>query len=365
MEIIHILIGKADMKWQYQVNRMVYLMASEQKRSGQSVQIWNVSSRLNRNYAASSKQMKIFQPAFIPFFIPMELMLAMRKNPNAVYHFHGAWVPLFWRLSKFCQMEGIRFVFTPHGGYAPFAKDPVSLWKMAYFQFFEKYLLCRAHKIHTDGASDFDGLQALYPNQKSILLNLGFRPRSAVTIQRTSDAFVLGTIVSFDRMDDTLTRVIEAFVRFKRVYMDAELILIGDGKSKKEFEMWIAKMNWKGIRFLGKKYGEEKDEHLASLHGYLHFEHKNDRALGVLEAAARGVPSIVTPFDKLKQDITDFHAGIVTQGNEINDWVSAMSLLYHQSKRKRNEDFSRSTFRMLNEAFNWKKLLPKYQVLYT
>jgi glycosyltransferase involved in cell wall biosynthesis len=365
MEIIHIVIGKSDMKWQYQINRMVYLMASEQLRAGQRVQIWNVTKRLYQNYAAKSKQMCFFQPAAFPFGLPLCLMEAMRKNPDAVYHFHGAWVPLFWRLSKFCAAAGIRFVFTPHGGYSQIASHSPTIWTMAYFQFFERHLLHRAHKIHTDGATDFDGLQLLYPNQKSILLNLGFRPRSAVTVTKSPESFVLGSIVNLDRIDNALTKVIEAFARFRKVYEDAELILIGDGKAKKEMELWVAKMKWSGIHFLGKKYGEEKDQHLASMHGYIHCEQKNDRALGVLEAAARGVPSIVTPAAKLKNDVAEFHAGVVTQGGEINDWVSAMSLLYHQSKRKRYEEFTGSTFRMLNEAFNWKKLLPKYQMLYS
>ncbi len=365
MEIIHVILGKNNVRWQYDINRMVYLIANEQKSTGQKVQMWNVTRNKSHNYSATKFPTRFFQSALLPFQLTKELKLAVLEHPSAVFHLHGAWSPLFFQLSNVFDANQIRFVMTPHGQYAPALIEKAMLPRWFYFRFIERHILERAHKIHADRRDDFDGLQAMYPNAKSFLLNFGFKPRVGLKSKGKNVNFTLGYIGNLDVVEPHMYTLFQAFERFQRVYRDSEFWIVGDGRARKTIERYLQQHGFQHVKLLGKKYGEEKDAALSSMHALLYASDGMDVALPVLEAAAHGVPAIVSSSSNIQLDVLQYNAGYCVELENVEAWVSAMAQVYHTYHRSSNEVYRSATIQLLNEGYSWTKLLPKYKSLYS
>jgi glycosyltransferase involved in cell wall biosynthesis len=364
MEIIHVILGKKNVRWQYDINRMVYLIANEQKRAGQKVQVWNITRCKSQNYSASKFPTQFFQGAWLPFQLTQDLKEAIMEHPAAVFHLHGAWSPQFFQMSKFFDTHQIRFVVTPHGQYAPPVIEHMMVPRWLYFRMFERRILESAHKIHADRRDDFDGLQAMYPNAKSFLLNFGFNPRAGLKSKGKNEKFTLGYIGNLDTMELHMNLLLQAFERFQRVYTDSEFWIIGDGRSRKAIERYVQQHKIENVKLFGKKYGEEKDALLSSMHALLYASDGMDIALPVLEAAAHGVPAIVSSSSNIHNDVLQYNAGYCVADENEDEWVAAMAQIYHTYHRSSNEVYRSATIQLLNEGYSWTKLLPKYKALY-
>jgi glycosyltransferase involved in cell wall biosynthesis len=365
MEIIHVILGKNNVRWQYDINRMVYLIANEQKRTGQKVQVWNVTRSKSHNYSASKFPTRFFQGAWLTFQLTEELKNAVLEHPAAVFHLHGAWSPLFYQLSKVFDAHQIRFVMTPHGQYAQPVIEKAMLSRWVYFRLFERHMLERAHKIHADRRDDFDGLQAMYPNAKSFLLNFGFKPRVGLKSKAKNGKFTLGYIGNLDVVEPHMYALLQAFERFQRVYSDSEFWIVGDGRSRKTIERYLHQNKIENVKLLGKRYGEEKDALLSSMHALLYASDGMDIALPVLEAAAHGVPAIVSSSSNIHNDVLQYNAGYCVEMENEEQWVAAMAQIYHTYHRSANEVYRLAATQLLNEGYSWTKLLPKYKSLYS
>ncbi len=364
MEIIHIVLGKANPDRLNGVNKVVYNLATEQTKAGKKVQVWGISSDTHHNYPERNFTTVLFQAQVPSYRVNRALKAAIVEHKNAVFHLHGGWIPLFSGLARLFARHRVTFVLTPHGAYNTVAMQR-SFWKKKlYFYLFEKTLLQRAHKIHAIGNSEVTGLNGWFPNRKSVLLPYGFDGTPETTIGAKNAAFTVGFVGRLDIHTKGLDLLVEAFARFQRTHPDAQLWIVGDGPGKTQMEQFILEKNVRHVTLWGKKFGREKDELMAQMHVFAHPSRNEGLPTAVLEAAAMGVPTIVTQATNIAEYIKQFGAGVAIPDNHVVELEMALRLVYAKYLKNEAHTYTEGSRQMLKEVFAWPTLVHQYDQLY-
>lgn len=364
MEIIHIVLGKANPDRLNGVNKVVYNMASEQSKAGKKVQVWGITPNPVHDYPERNFKTVLFKEERFLFFMPKALKQAILTSKKAVFHIHGGWVPIFSTVARFMSRHKIKYVLTPHGAYNEVAMKRSGLQKKIYFHLFEKGVLKHAHKVHSIGGSEVDGLKTIYPKANSFLLPYGFKATQSESDTSKNKDFTIGFVGRLDTHTKGLDLLIKAFEVFQKHLPSSKLWIIGEGEGKAYLENFIEKKQIENVVLWGKKFGEEKDELISKMHVFAHPSRNEGLPTAVLEAAALGTPSIVSKATNVAEYITKYGAGIAIDNNNVSALVDAMTLLRMVYKNGNEKQYAAGGMKMLEEAFSWPELVTKYDELY-
>jgi hypothetical protein len=174
MEIIHIILGKANPDRLNGVNKVVYQLATAQAEAGLRVQVWGFTAQPVHDYPPRNFKTLLFKTSRNPFGLAEDFIIEAAKNKKAVFQIHGGWIPIFYSVSQYFSKQNIKFVFTPHGAYNAVAMQKSFWFKKFYYTFFEKKLIQCAHKIHCLGNSEVISLKQLNSKATSVLIPYGF-----------------------------------------------------------------------------------------------------------------------------------------------------------------------------------------------
>ena len=175
MEIIHIVLGKANPERMNGINKVVYQLATKQTEAGEKVKVWGITKDLSHNYGDRNFETVLYKAFKNPFKLDRKMIADLKSlKEDVVVHLHGGWVPIYASLAKKLKKYNVRFVLTAHGAYNVIAMQRSGLTKKIYFKIFEKRILDYAHRIHCIGVSEVDGLNTIYKNNKAFLQPYGF-----------------------------------------------------------------------------------------------------------------------------------------------------------------------------------------------
>ena len=94
MEIIHVVLGKANPSRMNGVNKVVFQLATEQALAGRKVSIWGITKSVEHNYGERPFETQLFKAQRNPFAISEELRKKLiAAKGNAIFHLHGGWIP--------------------------------------------------------------------------------------------------------------------------------------------------------------------------------------------------------------------------------------------------------------------------------
>ena len=364
MEIIHIVLGKANPDRLNGVNKVVYNMASEQSKAGKSVQVWGITPNPVHDYPERNFKTVLFKEERFPFFMPKALKQAILTSKNAVFQIHGGWVPVFSTVARFMSGHKIKYVLTPHGAYNEVAMKRSGLQKKIYFHLFEKGVLKHAHKVHSIGGSEVDGLMKIYPKASSFLLPYGFKATQTESETSKNKDFTIGFVGRLETHTKGLDLLIKAFEIFHKYHPYSKLWIIGDGEGRDYLENFIDINQVENVVLWGKKFGEEKDELISKMHVFAHPSRNEGLPTAVLEAAALGTPTIVSQATNVAEYVSGYGAGIAIDNNNINALAEAIKLLYKAYQNGEEVHYVAGARKMLEEAFSWPVLVTKYDDLY-
>ena len=361
MEIIHVVLGKANPNRMNGVNKVVYQMAVKQSELGAKVAVWGITADLATNYEARNFETQLFLKSKNPFKLNQALKKAiLNKKGKAIFHVHGGWIPVFYSLSKFLKAHQMPFVFTPHGAYNTIAMKRSYWIKKIYFQLFEKTVLSNTEKIHCIGKSEVKGLHRFFPNKKSVLLPYGFennRPTDSV-ISR-NESIVFGFIGRLDIYTKGLDTLLKAFAKFIVNVPNAKLWIVGDSNEKNKLEKMIRDLNLvENVVLFGSKFGQEKDHLLQQMDFFVHPSRNEGLPTSVIEAASYGKPCIVTDATNIGDVIEKYNAGktIHTQSStQLLYALNAMQLTW--LNKSDYETMCKNAVQMVNETYNWNKVI--------
>ncbi|MCC5916114.1 MAG: glycosyltransferase family 4 protein [Cryomorphaceae bacterium] len=365
MEIVHLILGKANPDRLNGVNKVVYQLATEQAASGRNVEVWGITADVAHNYPDRNFTTRLFSKKRNPFGIDAALKTAILQKSGAVFHLHGGWIPVYGTLGKFFAKHRIKYVLTPHGAYNVIAMERGQLRKKLYAQLFEKALLKNAHRIHCIGASEIIGLQMLKVEKDLILLPYGFTPTTQNEIDVVkNEAFTIGFVGRLDIHTKGLDMLLHAFNIFCKTRENTELWIIGDGDGRKFIEKFIAEKKLENVILFGKKFGEDKDALIAQMHVFAHPSRNEGLPSAVLEAAALGVPSLVTEATNVGTYITDYNAGISVPNSRVPDLVLGLEQMAQMYEDGQGDDLREQSKKMIAKAFSWPIIVEQMDKLY-
>ena len=364
MEIIHVVLGKANPERMNGVNKVVYQLATKQVNFNVRASVWGITNDKKNNYGERNFETQLFLKQRNPFAISEELKSAIiKKKDKAVFHLHGGWIPVFYSLAKLLDKHQIKFVFTPHGAYNTIAMKRSSWAKKIYFSLFETKMLNRTSKIHCIGKSEVNGLKKIFENKKSILLPYGYENDKTITIEKAANAtIVFGFIGRLDIYTKGLDTLINAFAKFKINQPEAQLWIVGDSKEKTILEQQIkAKALEKNVILYGSKFGTEKEELLQKMDVFVHPSRNEGLPLSVIEAASFGKPCIVTDTTNIGTQIKHCNAGITIYSQSSTQLYEAMQKLFSVWENPvAFRELQENAIKMVDENYNWKKLITQF-----
>lgn len=364
MEIIHLILGKANPQRMNGVNKVVHQLAEKQVAFGEKVAVWGITENLEINYEARNFETKLFQKKRFPFSFSKELKEAIiQKKGKAIFHLHGGWIPVYYALAKLLFRCNIKFVITPHGAYNTIAIKKNSIIKSIYFYFFEKKILQRAHNIHCIGKSEVHGLKRIFNTGKIVLLPYGFEQNPAIELKKVAqDTIVFGFIGRLDIYTKGLDTLVKAFKKFHAKEPSSMLWILGDSKERNELQDIISRNLLDNCVILyGSKYGQEKDELLQKMDVFVHPSRNEGLPLSVIEAASYGKPCIVTDATNIGSEVVKYNSGrtIYCQSSEkLEEAMSEMFVVYN--KQEEFIAMQRNAINMVKENYNWNSLLLKF-----
>lgn len=92
MEIIHIILGKANPSRMNGINKVVYQLASKQAEFDREASIWGITKNAVHDYGKRNFETKLFKASLNPFYLSMKL-----KKRSFIKKGKGSF-PSAWRL---------------------------------------------------------------------------------------------------------------------------------------------------------------------------------------------------------------------------------------------------------------------------
>ncbi|SER23742.1 glycosyltransferase family 4 protein [Neolewinella agarilytica] len=367
MEIIHLVMGKANPDRMNGVNKVVYQLATRQAQAGINVEVWGFTRELTVNYGERNFVTRLFLTPDHFACLDDDFLRALEKrNPKTtIFHLHGGWIPPFFKAAKAIKKAGLKYVITGHGAYNTIAMEKSKWTKKAYFQLFEKFLLQNAEAIHCIGASEVASLQVILPANRSVLIPYGMEfGRRARRRPKTGGPFIFGFVGRLDYHTKGLDLMLEAFAKHFRNDPDTSLWLVGDGAGRAAVVAKIEALGLTGNVILwGAKFGEEKDTLLQQMNVFLHPSRNEGLPSAVLEAASFGVPCIVTEATNVGGYVKKHRAGIVVPNQNIAMLGQAMKQCRSMHPYGLDE-MSNNAAKMVATEFSWGHVLKQFNQLY-
>lgn len=367
MEIIHLILGKANPNRPNGVNKVVHQLVSKQAEYGRNITLWGITKHLTHNYIKRNFETKLFQAKKNPFLLDKALRQAIKlKKGKAIFHLHGGWIPLYTNVAILLNKNNIPYVITPHGSYNTIAMQRNKWMKRLYFECFEKSILRNAQKIHLIGESEIQGIQRIFPNNKSFLLPYGFEPPQLKNVKiNHKEDFIIGFVGRLDIYTKGLDLLINSFYEFQKSVPKSKLWIIGDSPEKSILEQLIANRNLhKKVVLWGSKFDAKKVALMQQIQVFVHPSRNEGLPSSVLEACSMGIPVVVTKATNLASYIAKNNAGIAIENEDEEALTKAFLKLFDMKNNKGLQCLSKNAKMMIHTVFNWNTTIKKFDSLY-
>ncbi len=362
MEIVHLILGKANPQRMNGVNKVVHQLATHQSMLGHYVQVWGITPTPDGDYPDRKYSTRLFQSHNNKFRIDHQLAKAIRKSSvETKFHLHGGFIPEFYHAVRILHSTGHEFVFTPHGSYNMIAMQKNHFIKSLYFPLFEKFVVSSAKAVHFLGKTEYEAVEKLLPGKNKILIPNGqdlnelkynFHP---IPKQKGTVFGFCGRLTAYTKGLDLM---LEAFAKFiHEEKQKGELWLIGDGEDRAFLEKRAHDLNIDSlVTFYGASFGEEKLNTIANMDVFLHPSRNEGLPMSVLEASALLVPCIVSEETNMASYIREYQAGIALPANTVGDICRAMEIAVREISERKWEQKRYQARKMIQAEFDWKNI---------
>lgn len=370
MEIIHIILGKANPERMNGVNKVVYQLATQQSHSGRNVKVWGITKNISHDYGDRNFETRLFQAKTNIFQIDRKLSSAIikAKDRDVIFHLHGGWIPTFFTIVSLISRCKMSFVFTPHGAYNTIAMKKSKWLKKIYFQLFEKRILKKASTIHCIGKSEVDGLKTIIKNPNVSLMPYGFEINAVPTDSKnkTNKKFIIGFVGRLDIYTKGLDLLLDAFKLFNDREKNANLWIIGDSDQRSKLKQMVAS---RGLRedviLWGSKFGNDKLNLLNKMDVFAHPSRNEGLPSSVLEAASLGIPCLVTEATNVGDQIENYKCGFSVENENIDAIKNALFVFDDLRRSGELNMLGERAKAMVKKEFSWNHIVNEFDKLYS
>ena len=296
------------------VQKMVFELASAQRRLGADVEVWTP----DEVRAGSTEQ---FAGLPIRYFYP-ERVFGLAKSSrmekalgglpcNSVLHSHCTYHPLNLQVGQSARRLGHRAFYHPHGALSPRWLKGWSfqaLKKRAYIAAFERRNLGAAAGVFALTEDEREDLLALRINAPLKVLPNGiapvaiadapagreFRLKHGIPLAAQVLLFI-GRIVPLKRIED----IIGVLSELKDIYPDLHLVIAGEAREGMDYGASLRQLSISmgvdtRVRWTGFLDETEKPGAYASAHAFIHASESEGMSISILEAMSAGIPVVAS-----------------------------------------------------------------------
>lgn len=366
MEVIHVVLGKANPERMSGVNKVVHELATQQAMAGTNVTVWNITKDTATNSPERAYKTVLFEESVIPFAIPAAIITALKTytGKKVVFHLHGGFMPQMYAVARQLKKLNIAYIFTPHGSYNRQTLKKSRLGKQLYLSLFEKKILGNAAVVHVLGGSEVAGLKDIDRNLKARRIPYGYHSCAMIDdAVKVHQPFIVGYCGRIDIHTKGLDVLVKGFADFNRTHPDSQLWIVGDGEQLPQLKKMIADNHIKNIVFFGAQFGYAKMDILSECSVFAHPSRIEELPAAILEAAALGLPCLVTNETNVAEYIRKYKAGVVEKvcPNAIADGLTELHAIMTSGL---GTQLVASARQMVREAFCWDDLVPRFNEMY-
>lgn len=319
MRIVHVVLGKANPERANGVNRVVHGLATAQARAGADVTVLGITGAPDAPTPAREYGLELYTAQPRPWRLDPRLERALERASGSVFHLHGGYHLEFHAVARRLHRRRTPWVFTPHGAYRRAVLARPWLAKRAYVALFDGFVLAGARAVHVFSDREARELGALHPRARTVVLQNGV---DAAELRVDTSAGhgllpVFGFCGRLDARAKGLDLLLDGFALWIRRGGEGELRLLGDGPDRGRLLRRAERLEIADrVRSLGCAFGTEKLRQIAAFDVFLHPSRNEGMPIAVLEAAALGLPCVVSRETNLGEAIEAFEAGIVLERND-------------------------------------------------
>lgn len=368
MDIIHLVVGTPHPQHSSGTSKVVHELATRQQVAGYNVSVWSITSETTVDFPNRTYTTRTFRKRRRPFYLSRELELAiMRESRWTVFHLHGAFHPVMYAAATVMEERDIPYIITPHGSYNELTMRRNGLARQFYFRWFERPMLRGAGAIHLFNDSEAEGLHEWYHSKKTIRLPFGLDVIAGPNKANSDSApFIIGYCGSLSVRKKGLDLLLNGFQRFHKVHPESRLWMIGEGEDQELLYKMVAELGLEqAVIWHGAQYGEDKLRLLQQCDVFANTSRHDSMPVSLLEAAALGIPLLITEASNAGQCVRDYGAGVVVNEDCAVMVAEGMMMLYKDIVTLRGaSQLSSAAVQMIKELFSWDKLVGKYGQMY-
>lgn len=364
MKIVHIIRDTANPNSMNGVNVVVHCLATEQARIGHDVEVWSIvepgadPGNVERLYVHRQ-----FPPCRGPFEVGRAVVEAISELPASAWvQLHSVFVFDYLYVANALAKRGIAFGVSPHGGYAPPALRRGWLKKAVYFRFVEAGILRSAALVHALTVKEMADVRRLVPKARVAIVPNGQYPLELDGyLQKGKSAVGRPVFIYCGRLAQHhkgLDILLEGLAHHLSSGGGGTLWLVGDGPDRQELMMLARELGISAkVQFLGSRYGSDKMNLLAQADVYVQTSRYEGLPMSVLEAAAIGLPLLVSAATNLGNEVTQYEAGLVLETCSPTEVAAGMRQLETELVRgMAASHYSIAAKKMVEQRFSWPRV---------
>jgi glycosyltransferase involved in cell wall biosynthesis len=324
MNILHVVIGRPKPEASNGVLKSVYNLAVCQGQLGHKVNVLGIRAKGPDQSVKASKnhEIHLFQRRKARFLLDKNLEAYVHSNSKTidVVHFHSAYHPEYWCLSKILSRYRIPYFVSPRGGYQKTANKRSFVAKIIYKALFEMPFVKRSERIHALNVQEANDVENYgVPASKIVTIPNGVDINDIRAVRKE----VIAGCNEPKRNGFALVYCgrIDAYYKGLDVLMDALRVLVHE-RNMDYVQLRIIGPDWKGGRetveelalkykitdnvlFFGEKYGKDKYSIYSTSDAFILPSRTEGMPTSVLEAMAFGLPCVVTPETNIDRKIME------------------------------------------------------------
>jgi len=358
MNIIHLVLGKANPERMNGVNKVVDNLAKEQTALGNNVSVWGITPSPDEKTSERVYPLALFKSHKNKLTIDSQLIDAVNKtSQDTVFHLHGGFIPEFYHFTKLLNKNKLKYVFTPHGNYAANAIKKNGVVKKIYFNVFEKEILKTSKAVHCIGTGEWKDIDKLIRTHNKVLVPNGQNVTPRPVEEKHAEP-IFGFCGRVTRDQKGLDLLLEGFdIYVKNFNGKGKLWIIGEGDYLEEMKKLAYTYGLSDrIVFWGTKFGEDKFNLIAAMDSFYHTSRNEGLPTAVLEAAATGIPCVVSEYTNMGQYIEENNAGIFLKNNTPLEITASMVQIAEWKTEGLLTAKGINATQMIRKHFNWKKI---------
>lgn len=335
--------------------------------------IYTTEESFNKEYASSLNSVKVCAfPSYFGYFrYSPEMRSALEQNLAEfdLVHLNNYWSYQNILAARYADKYGVPYVLAPHGSLPIMMRGYLRKW--AYEIIYGRNILKKAAKIIAVSKMEYDqaisrGVAAdkikIIPNAIDLslipsIVKGSFRKKYEIK-DREKVILFLARIHPIKGVD----LLVRAFAELCKTMNDVKLVIVGpDDGYLATLRKMIGYFHLEGkVLLTGPLYEKEKYAAYSDSDIYVLPSKYDIFAITILEAFACGLPVIITENQGLAEYVKD-RAGEVIRYN-WQDLMRALEKLLGNNEKKR--EYGRNAKIMVNEYFNWDKIIDLYEEAY-